>query len=122
MPETFRDKFIRLTYVYADLSNCTMIINSAARRLTKMCKSLQKNTDEAKELIDFIIESEHVCAKLWISRTALDMNYRRDEVIDMLKSIAYRNDVGHMSTYAFLRLVDFGIWDFDFIKTLNNQS
>ena len=120
MREKFEERFVRLSYVYADVSaNSSSVVNKAARQLTKMCKYLHENIEDAKGLIDSIIESEHVCAKLWISSVAIEKNYRKEDAINMLEAIALRDDVGHLAVYAFLRLVDYGIRDWDYLYTLN---
>ncbi len=82
--------------------------NLYAKKMFEIIDSLKKSDDYAG-FVDCILHSENDNAKIWICGMCIDMQYRKDEAITILKELQQKNDEiisgnAHMSLFAHIDL------------------
>ncbi len=78
--------------------------NRASEKLFDMNTFLKENFEENREIIDLLIESSNPNVCIWISDVSLDLQYRADKVISILKNISKREDLGLIGLNAEMQL------------------
>ena len=61
---------------------------------------MSNNLDIAKQVIDDILYTDKINAKIWITGLAIDINYKKQEVIDLLVSLSKDKTIGILAMNA----------------------
>ena len=57
-------------------------------------------SNESKQVIDDIFYTDKINAKIWITGLAIDINYKKQEVIDLLVSLSKDKTIGILAMNA----------------------
>lgn len=98
--------YIKNSIIHGDIANGRLKVNRAAKELIKLNDYLKENEDIAKVIIDELLYSSNFNTQIWISGLALDLSYRKEEVIVLLKSLGNNKEIGILAMNARLRLAD----------------
>ena len=104
--EEIEENFIKYSNIHADINVGYRNANKAAKELIKIYKYLLENTELAKKVIDDIFAIDNINAKIWISGLAIDIDYKKNEAINLLISFGKNKKIGILAMNARLRLAD----------------
>ena len=104
--EEIEENFIKYSNIHADINVGYRNANKAAKELIKIYKYLLENTELAKKVIDDIFAIDNINAKIWISDLAIDIDYKKNEAINLLISFGKNKKIGILAMNARLRLAD----------------
>lgn len=100
------EEYISNSKIHGVISSNTKIANKAAKELIKLNRYLKENLDVAKEIIDELIVFPDINTQIWISALAIDIDYKKEESVNLLMTIGNNPNIGILAMNARLRLAD----------------
>lgn len=106
MKYNFVEQYLYYTDVHTECTNSGNYKkgNRASKKILEMNAILKNNFEEYRGIIDQLIESTNPGAILWVSNVALDLHYRTNEVISVIKQISLNKELGLISFGAEMQL------------------
>ncbi len=104
--DKIKEAYITNSSIHGDINTGYKKSNKAAKELIKLNKFLLENNELAKKLIDDIFSNENINAKIWISDLAIDIDYKKNEAINLLIAFGKNKNIGILAMNARLRLAD----------------
>ena len=94
------EKYLYYSDLHGDMNVNNIKANKSAKELVKLNTYMSNNLDIAKQVIDDILYTDKINAKIWITGLAIDINYKKQEVIDLLVSLSKDKTIGILAMNA----------------------
>ena len=78
--------------------------NKASDKLFKIGRIMEQNIDVAKNMLDTILYHENINVRIWAAGKAIDLDYKKDEAIEVLEKISVMPDAGILGFNAEMSL------------------
>lgn len=94
------ENYLYYAGLHGDMNVNNLKANKSAKKLIKLNTYMSNNLEIAKQVIDDILYADNINAKIWIAGLAIDINYKKQDAVDLLISLSKDKTIGILAMNA----------------------